>query len=166
MSDSTGGSTRSKATHESTAPPAPAASEAIGNVAWVADEQTREAMIRLAAYTFYERRGYVSGSELEDWLEAEMEVDRQLAGIQPAGHAQQWVPEHAHAIAPVQTRARMAAPPAAKRAPRAPAKAAPKAAAKAAPPPAQAGPDQAAPGKARAKAGNTAPAKAGKGPQG
>jgi hypothetical protein len=36
-------------------------------------------MIRIAAYTFYERRGFVSGHELEDWLEAEMEVDRQSA---------------------------------------------------------------------------------------
>jgi hypothetical protein len=36
-------------------------------------------MIRLAAYTFYERRGFVSGHELEDWLQAEMEVDRHLA---------------------------------------------------------------------------------------
>jgi hypothetical protein len=149
----------------STAPPAPATSEAIGNVAWVADEQTREAMIRLAAYTFYERRGYVSGSELEDWLEAEMEVDRQLAGTQPPGHVPQWAPEHAHAIAPVQTRARLAAPPAAKRATRAPANAVPKAAAKVAQPAAQAGPDQAATRKTRAKAGSTAPAKAGKGPQ-
>jgi len=36
-------------------------------------------MIRLAAYSFYERRGFVSGNELDDWLQAEMEVDRQLA---------------------------------------------------------------------------------------
>jgi hypothetical protein len=39
----------------------------------------REAMIRLAAYSFYERRGLVEGRELEDWLQAEMEVDRQLS---------------------------------------------------------------------------------------
>lgn len=81
-------------------------SEAISDVAWVADEQTREAMIRLAAYTFYERRGYVSGAELEDWLEAEMEVDRQLTAVQPTGHAPEWAPEHAHTVTPVQTRAR------------------------------------------------------------
>jgi hypothetical protein len=43
------------------------------------DPATREAMIRLVAYRFYERRGLVGGHELEDWLEAEMEVDRQLA---------------------------------------------------------------------------------------
>jgi hypothetical protein len=41
------------------------------------DAEKREAMIRIAAYTFYERRGYVSGHELEDWLQAEMEIDRQ-----------------------------------------------------------------------------------------
>lgn len=44
------------------------------------DPQTREALIRLMAYKCYERRGFVSGRELEDWLEAEMEVDRQMAG--------------------------------------------------------------------------------------
>ena len=43
------------------------------------DAEKREAMIRIAAYTFYERRGFVSGHELEDWLQAEMEIDRQLA---------------------------------------------------------------------------------------
>ena len=49
------------------------------------DPEQREALVRLAAYTFYERRGLVGGHELEDWLEAEMEVDRQLAaGEKPA----------------------------------------------------------------------------------
>ena len=46
-----------------------------------ADAEKREAMIRIAAYTFYERRGFVSGHELEDWLEAEMEIDRQSAAV-------------------------------------------------------------------------------------
>jgi len=45
------------------------------------DAEMREAMIRIAAYTFYERRGLVSGHELEDWLQAEMEVDRQLTAV-------------------------------------------------------------------------------------
>jgi hypothetical protein len=44
-----------------------------------ADNATRDAMVRLVAYSFYERRGYIAGSELEDWLQAEMEVERQLA---------------------------------------------------------------------------------------
>lgn len=46
------------------------------------DAEKREALIRIAAYSFYERRGYVGGQELEDWLQAEMEVDRQLSGAQ------------------------------------------------------------------------------------
>ncbi len=126
----------SAAGHAQAAPNVPAYSEAICNVAWVADEQTREAMIRLAAYTFYERRGYASGSELADWLEAEMEVDRQLAAVQPTGHAPEGTPEHLHTIAPVQTRARvhaeLPAQTAAKAAVKTAAKTAPKAAAKAA----------------------------------
>jgi hypothetical protein len=36
-------------------------------------------MIQLAAYAFYERRGMIYGHELEDWLQAEMEVDRRLS---------------------------------------------------------------------------------------
>jgi len=46
---------------------------------WKDDPEKRDVMIRLAAYSFYERRGFVSGHELEDWLQAEMEVDRQVA---------------------------------------------------------------------------------------
>lgn len=49
----------------------------------LSDAEKREVMIRLAAYTFYERRGLVAGHELEDWLQAEMEVDRQLAAASP-----------------------------------------------------------------------------------
>jgi Protein of unknown function (DUF2934) len=45
----------------------------------ISDEEKRAVLIRLAAYSFYERRGYIEGHELEDWLQAEMEVDRQLA---------------------------------------------------------------------------------------
>lgn len=44
--------------------------------AWQDDPETREALIRLAAYSFYERRGFIAGHELEDWLQAEMEIDR------------------------------------------------------------------------------------------
>ncbi len=47
--------------------------------AWQDDPQTREALIRLAAYGFYERRGFIDGHELEDWLQAEMEIDRRAA---------------------------------------------------------------------------------------
>lgn len=45
----------------------------------MSEAEKREVMIRIAAYSFYERRGFVCGHELEDWLQAEMEVDRQLA---------------------------------------------------------------------------------------
>lgn len=130
MSNSTGGTTRSKPTGSQATPPAPASSEAISDVAWVADEQTREAMIRLAAYTFYERRGYVSGSELEDWLEAEMEVDRQLTATPSPSAVGEGVAEHQHTIAPVQTRARLHAVPDTKAANKAASKAPPKPAAR------------------------------------
>lgn len=170
MSNSTEGHTRSKTTRAKAAAPsaqtastAPSQSEAISNVAWVADEQTREAMVRLAAYSFYERRGYVSGSELEDWLQAEMEVDRQLAATQPPGHGPEGAPEHLHTIAPVQTRARLHDEPALKPAPAAPVKARPKkTVAEAAPtpqPPALEEPAPAAPKKARAPKRDAAAAK-------
>lgn len=41
--------------------------------------QQREHMIREAAYALAERRGFVDGSPLEDWLMAEQEVDKFLA---------------------------------------------------------------------------------------
>ena len=44
-------------------------------------QQTREALIRLAAYSFYERRGFIEGHEIEDWLQAEMEIDRRAAAV-------------------------------------------------------------------------------------
>jgi len=42
------------------------------------DPQVRHRMISEAAYGLYARRGYVEGFELEDWLQAEAEVGRQL----------------------------------------------------------------------------------------
>jgi len=42
------------------------------------DAETRHRMISEAAYRLYAKRGYVEGFELEDWLQAEAEVDRQL----------------------------------------------------------------------------------------
>lgn len=38
----------------------------------------RRAMIELAAYLRAEQRGFAPGRELDDWLAAEAEVDRQL----------------------------------------------------------------------------------------
>lgn len=42
-----------------------------------AEERLR--MIREVAYSFYERRGFVHGHDLEDWIEAEAHVDRILS---------------------------------------------------------------------------------------
>jgi Protein of unknown function (DUF2934) len=44
----------------------------------VSDEQ-RRAMIAQAAYFRAERRNFAPGRELEDWVAAEAEVDRELA---------------------------------------------------------------------------------------
>jgi hypothetical protein len=53
--------------------PSLAFSEACG-----VDAETRDRMIAEAAYYRAEERGFVSGYELEDWLEAEAEVDAAL----------------------------------------------------------------------------------------
>jgi hypothetical protein len=53
----------------------PAAESAQGGI----DPEVRHRMISEAAYQRYAQRGYVEGFELEDWLQAEAEVDRQLA---------------------------------------------------------------------------------------
>ncbi|MEO8223450.1 MAG: DUF2934 domain-containing protein [Gammaproteobacteria bacterium] len=45
--------------------------------AWVGEDRYR--MIAEAAYFRAEQRGFVSGSELTDWLAAEIEVDDSLA---------------------------------------------------------------------------------------
>ena len=63
----------------STATQAAAQAAAAERKPGVSEAEKREVMIRLAAYSFYERRGLIAGHELEDWLQAEMEVDRQLA---------------------------------------------------------------------------------------
>jgi len=43
------------------------------------DPIVRHRMVSEAAYRRYAERGYIEGFELEDWLQAETEVDRQLA---------------------------------------------------------------------------------------
>ena len=43
------------------------------------DKEAREQMIRTAAYLLAERRGFCPGRELDDWLEAEREVERAVA---------------------------------------------------------------------------------------
>jgi hypothetical protein len=42
--------------------------------------EVRHRMISEAAYQLYAERGYVDGLELDDWLQAEAEVDRRLGG--------------------------------------------------------------------------------------
>jgi hypothetical protein len=49
--------------------PAPRAQELL-------EGPTREALIRQRAYDIYERNGCVAGREVDDWLSAEMEIDR------------------------------------------------------------------------------------------
>jgi hypothetical protein len=41
--------------------------------------ERRRAMIAEAAYLLAERRGFLPGHELQDWLAAEAEIDLQLA---------------------------------------------------------------------------------------
>jgi hypothetical protein len=65
-----------------TVPPVAEPQESAAPEKAIGDAEKREILIRLAAYSFYERRGYVAGHELEDWLQAEMEVNRQLAAAQ------------------------------------------------------------------------------------
>lgn len=43
---------------------------------WPSLAEQREQRIREAAYLRAERRGFAPGHELEDWLDAEQEVDR------------------------------------------------------------------------------------------
>jgi len=43
------------------------------------DKKAREEMIRTAAYLLAERRGFGPGRDLDDWLEAERQVDRTMA---------------------------------------------------------------------------------------
>ena len=47
--------------------------------------ELRHRMISEAAYQLYAERGYADGLELDDWLQAEAEVDRMLGG-QRAAH--------------------------------------------------------------------------------
>lgn len=57
---------------------APAAAPAAGERARPIDAERRRAMIAQAAYFRAEKRGFAPGAELQDWLEAEAEIDREL----------------------------------------------------------------------------------------
>ena len=54
---------------------------------------SRDSAIRETAYAFYEARGRVDGHELDDWLEAEAEVDR-AAVADPVESIDERQPEH------------------------------------------------------------------------
>lgn len=62
---------------QATAPPDLPTSGSDACTAAVRAEQ-RHALIERAAYRLAERRGFSPGEELDDWLAAEVEVDRQL----------------------------------------------------------------------------------------
>ena len=47
----------------------------------------RQQLIAKAAYFRAQQRGFISEGELDDWLQAEAEVDRFLLGRQPGGSA-------------------------------------------------------------------------------
>ena len=47
------------------------------------DDEERRSMIARAAYFRAQRRNFEAGHELEDWLAAELEVDRDLARQHP-----------------------------------------------------------------------------------
>ncbi len=46
-------------------------------------KQVRETMIREAAYFRAEHRSFAPGNELEDWFDAEREIDAVLTGTKP-----------------------------------------------------------------------------------
>jgi len=49
------------------------------------DEDLRFRMISETAYNFYAQRGYVDGFELDDWFQAEADVDRILSDRSTTG---------------------------------------------------------------------------------
>lgn len=50
---------------------------ASGSATSSTEESSREEAVRRAAYEAYERRGSAAGSDVDDWLEAEAQVNRQ-----------------------------------------------------------------------------------------
>ena len=52
----------------------------VGNGKTVLSKDERRNMIERAAYLRAERRGFAGGTPEQDWLEAESEIDRMLAG--------------------------------------------------------------------------------------
>lgn len=55
--------------------------QAPGDGGTVVDDEQRREMIATAAYLRAERRGFENGSDLEDWLAAEEEIDQWLRQV-------------------------------------------------------------------------------------
>jgi hypothetical protein len=56
-----------------------AAASAVSNAIQMTPEE-RHRVVAEAAYFIAERRGFAGGSPIEDWLQAEADIDRMLAG--------------------------------------------------------------------------------------
>lgn len=69
---------KSTATKTRTVPPAPAKPRSRVKKAGLVAPEDRLRFIAEAAYFKAQRRGFAEGSELEDWIEAEAEVDALL----------------------------------------------------------------------------------------
>lgn len=55
------------------------AASAVSNAIQMTPEE-RHRVVAEAAYFIAERRGFAGGSSIEDWLQAEADIDRMLAG--------------------------------------------------------------------------------------
>ena len=55
------------------------AASAVSNAIQLTPEE-RHRVVAEAAYVIAERRGFAGGSPIEDWLQAEADIDRMLAG--------------------------------------------------------------------------------------
>lgn len=80
--DTPASETRARASEAPPARPATSAA-AIESPRSTVDDSARRRMIREAAYRRYQQRGKAEGSELDDWLQAEAEVDRALGADAP-----------------------------------------------------------------------------------
>jgi hypothetical protein len=85
MATQTSGTRRRAKAKTYTPPVAPALDEATGNPGGEAmtptsvDPGTRNELVSRAAYFRAERRGFTGDSALQDWLEAEAEIDQLLS---------------------------------------------------------------------------------------
>jgi len=75
---------RTKEPEVSVPPSAPAAARGKRRVRETLTPERRRGMIAEAAYLRAERRGFAPGSEVEDWLAAEREIDALLSRAQGA----------------------------------------------------------------------------------